>query len=81
MFKSYFSSYMINIRIHDFLEMCRTSRRLILFIVFVALFLDNMLLTTVGEYVYNDDDDDDDDDADDNNYNKNIIFKKDLIST
>lgn len=28
---------------------CRQSRSLILFIVFVALFLDNMLLTTVGK--------------------------------
>ncbi|VDQ16441.1 unnamed protein product [Trichobilharzia regenti] len=28
---------------------CFGDRRMILFIVFVALFLDNMLLTTVGE--------------------------------
>ena len=29
----------------------RSSRVLILFIVFVALFLDNMLLTTVGRFL------------------------------
>lgn len=29
---------------------CFGDRRMILFIVFVALFLDNMLLTTVGKY-------------------------------
>lgn len=28
---------------------CRGSRKLILFIVFIAIFLDNMLLTTVGK--------------------------------
>jgi len=32
------------------LKAWRQSRKLILFIVFVALFLDNMLLTTVGQY-------------------------------
>lgn len=34
----------------DLLAKCRNSRRLILIIVFIALFLDNMLLTTVGKY-------------------------------
>jgi len=34
------------------LKAWRQSRKLILFIVFVALFLDNMLLTTVGRYFY-----------------------------
>lgn len=33
----------------DFWEQWRTSRALILLIVFIALFLDNMLLTTVGK--------------------------------
>ena len=33
------------------LKRCRSSRKLVLVIVFVALFLDNMLLTTVGQYI------------------------------
>lgn len=33
----------------DYIAGCRGSRRLILFIVFIAIFLDNMLLTTVGK--------------------------------
>jgi len=33
----------------EYLAAWRQSRKLILFIVFVALFLDNMLLTTVGK--------------------------------
>jgi hypothetical protein len=33
----------------DFWQKWRSSRALILFIVFIALFLDNMLLTTVGK--------------------------------
>jgi hypothetical protein len=36
-------------RIKDFWRKWRSSRVLILFIVFIALFLDNMLLTTVGK--------------------------------
>ena len=36
--------------VKDFWQKWRSSRALILFIVFVALFLDNMLLTTVGEW-------------------------------
>jgi len=35
----------------EWLTAWRQSRKLILFIVFVALFLDNMLLTTVGQYL------------------------------
>jgi len=35
--------------IKDFWRKWRSSRVLILFIVFIALFLDNMLLTTVGK--------------------------------
>ncbi len=35
--------------IKDFWQKWRSSRVLILFIVFIALFLDNMLLTTVGK--------------------------------
>jgi DHA1 family solute carrier family 18 vesicular amine transporter 1/2 len=34
----------------EFLERCRRSRRLVLIIVAIALLLDNMLLTTVGEF-------------------------------
>ena len=34
----------------EFLERCRRSRKLVLIIVAIALLLDNMLLTTVGEY-------------------------------
>lgn len=37
--------------VKDFWQKWRSSRALILFIVFVALFLDNMLLTTVGEWL------------------------------
>ena len=36
----------------EFLERCRRSRRLVLIIVAIALLLDNMLLTTVGELPY-----------------------------
>lgn len=36
--------------VKDFWQKWRSSRILILFIVFVALFLDNMLLTTVGKF-------------------------------
>ena len=30
---------------------CRGSRKLVLLVVFIALFFDNMLLTTVGKYI------------------------------
>ena len=33
------------------LEKTRNSRKLVLLVVFIALFFDNMLLTTVGEYI------------------------------
>ena len=46
--RNYFSTW----RWHVFLENCRNSRNLVLFVVFVALFLDNMLLTVVGKYMY-----------------------------
>jgi hypothetical protein len=36
-------------RFSDYLQRCRASRRLVLVIVAIALLLDNMLLTTVGE--------------------------------
>ena len=36
-------------RFSDYLQRCRESRRLVLVIVAIALLLDNMLLTTVGE--------------------------------
>lgn len=36
----------------SWLQRCRESRRLVLFIVAIALLLDNMLLTTVGKYKY-----------------------------
>jgi len=36
----------------EYLAAWRQSRKLILFIVFVALFLDNMLLTTVGQFSF-----------------------------
>ena len=29
---------------------CRNSRKLVLLVVFIALFFDNMLMTTVGKY-------------------------------
>ena len=35
------------------LQRCRESRKLVLFIVAIALLLDNMLLTTVGKIVLN----------------------------
>ena len=35
----------------DLADKWRSSRTLLLFIVFVALFLDNMLLTTVGKSI------------------------------
>lgn len=38
-------------RLKDFWQKWRSSRVLILLIVFIALFLDNMLLTTVGKYL------------------------------
>lgn len=37
-------------QLNEFWFKWRSSRALILFIVFVALFLDNMLLTTVGKF-------------------------------
>jgi hypothetical protein len=37
--------------VKDFWQKWRSSRVLILFIVFIALFLDNMLLTTVGKLI------------------------------
>jgi DHA1 family solute carrier family 18 vesicular amine transporter 1/2 len=36
-------------RFSSYLQRCRESRRLVLVIVAIALLLDNMLLTTVGE--------------------------------
>ncbi|KAI0209452.1 Synaptic vesicular amine transporter [Lamellibrachia satsuma] len=45
MLQSYFANF--DSGWSDLLARCRSSRKLILFIVFVALFLDNMLLTTV----------------------------------
>ena len=33
----------------DFVHECRNSRKLVLLVVFIALFFDNMLLTTVGK--------------------------------
>lgn len=36
--------------LEDFATKYRNNRRVLLFIVYVALFLDNMLLTTVGEF-------------------------------
>lgn len=39
-------------RIKDFWQEWRSSRVLILFIVFIALFLDNMLLTAVGKWYW-----------------------------
>lgn len=36
--------------LEDFVTKYRANRKVLLFIVYVALFLDNMLLTTVGEY-------------------------------
>lgn len=47
MLQSYFANF--DSGWSDLLARCRSSRKLILFIVFVALFLDNMLLTTVGK--------------------------------
>jgi len=31
------------------MQRCRNSNRMIVFIVFIAIFIDNMLMTTVGE--------------------------------
>jgi len=31
---------------------CRNSRKLVLLVVFIALFFDNMLMTTVGKFVF-----------------------------
>jgi hypothetical protein len=45
-------SHQIVDNLRDFWIKWRTSRVLILFIVFVALFLDNMLLTTVGKFSF-----------------------------
>ena len=45
MWKAYFSTY----KYGQFLEKCSKSKELVLVVVFVALFLDNMLLTVVGE--------------------------------
>ena len=45
MMRQYFSTWQWQV----FLERCRNSRNLVLFVVFVALFLDNMLLTVVGK--------------------------------
>lgn len=32
------------------MERCRNSNRMIVFIVFIAIFIDNMLMTTVGKW-------------------------------
>lgn len=39
-------------RMGGWVQRCRESRRLVLFIVAIALLLDNMLLTTVGKNCY-----------------------------
>lgn len=36
----------------NWLQRCRQSRKLVLVIVAIALLLDNMLLTTVGKWLY-----------------------------
>lgn len=33
----------------EFVQKCRHSRKLVLLVVFIALFFDNMLLTTIGK--------------------------------
>jgi hypothetical protein len=38
--------------LEDFATKYRDNRKVLLFIVYVALFLDNMLLTTVGEFEF-----------------------------
>ena len=44
------ADYVSRTRIGAYFHSMRESRKLILFIVAVALLLDNMLLTTVGQY-------------------------------
>lgn len=39
-------------RIGGWVQRCRESRQLVLVIVAIALLLDNMLLTTVGKYIF-----------------------------
>jgi hypothetical protein len=38
----------LKINASEFLHECRSSRKLVLLVVFIALFFDNMLLTTIG---------------------------------
>lgn len=38
----------LKISFTEFVRSCRSSRKLVLLVVFIALFFDNMLLTTVG---------------------------------
>ena len=46
---TFLHGYFSNASFSGTLENVRKSRKLVLFIVFVALFLDNMLLTVVGK--------------------------------
>ena len=57
--KSAFSSFCFNklnlntdtkFSVSELVYKCRHSRKLVLLVVFIALFFDNMLLTTVGKY-------------------------------
>lgn len=43
----------INAKTHlsELKRKCRTSRKLVLLVVFIALFFDNMLLTTIGKLI------------------------------
>ena len=39
----------IKLNASEFIVKCRGSRKLVLLVVFIALFFDNMLLTTIGK--------------------------------
>ncbi len=47
---AFFKDFRYNSR--ELVRSCRNSRKLVLLVVFIALFFDNMLLTTIGKYKF-----------------------------